>query len=198
MSAVVVQTSAAETSIYASLKGDLVQADGKKVKRFDETALAQTKYYAIYYSAEWCPPCRAFTPKLVNWYKEKKPNNPHFELIFVSSDQSEDAMAKYMKDDGMPWPALDFDKKRTNKTLTQYAGNGIPCLVLVDDQGKVLSHSYEGSKYVGPTKVLADIDKTLAENPASGDAKAAASTAAKPKVGSSSFDEAFKKKPAGQ
>src|SRR4051812_27138326 len=76
----------AEGSIYDSLKGDLVAVEGKRVKHFDETQLAGVKYYAIYYSASWCGPCRAFTPKLVQWYNEHKKNSPQFELIFVSSD----------------------------------------------------------------------------------------------------------------
>jgi len=189
--------SAAEGPVFSALKDDLVVADGKKLKKFDESALAQTKYYAIYYSAAWCGPCRAFTPDLVKWYKRNKNENPHFELIFVSSDRSEEDMAAYMKEDDMAWPALDFNKNKSNRTLTQYAGNGIPCLVFVDAEGKVLSDSYEGKSYVGPRKVLADMEKTLKGNPASAEAKAAVAGAAK-KKGGSSFDEFFKKKPAGQ
>ncbi len=186
---------AAETAIFPSLKGDLVSLQGGKVKKFDDAALAETKYYAIYYSAEWCPPCRAFTPKLVTWYNANKKANPHFELIFVSSDQSEQDMEKYITGDKMPWPALGFSKKKSNRTLTQFSGPGIPCLVFVDAQGKVLSDSYAGKNYLGPTKVLADIETTLKANPASASAAAAGAGAGKT-TGSSSFDEAFKKKSA--
>jgi len=144
--------SAAEGPVFSALKDDLVVADGKKLKKFDESALAQTKYYAIYYSAAWCGPCRAFTPDLVKWYKRNKNENPHFELIFVSSDRSEEDMAAYMKEDDMAWPALDFNKNKSNRTLTQYAGNGIPCLVFVDAEGKVLSDSYEAKATSGRAK----------------------------------------------
>lgn len=186
--------SAAESSIYSSIKGDLVASGGKKLKRFDDAALAPVKYYGIYYSASWCGPCRAFTPELVSWYKKTKRKNPHFELIFVSNDRSEDAMAAYMKDDKMEWPALDFSKKASNRALTKYAGPGIPCLVLIDQDGKVLSNSYEGGKYVGPRKVLEDIDKTLKSNPASAEAVAAAASGTK-STGGGSFDDFFKKTP---
>lgn len=190
---------AAESAIYSSLSGDLVSLQGGKVKKFDQTPLASTKYYAIYYSAEWCPPCRAFTPDLVKWYNQTKPENPQFELIFVSSDNSEAEMEKYITGDKMPWPALDFKKKRSNQKLTQFAGKGIPCLVLVDAEGKVLSNSYEGATYVGPRKVLKDIDKTLQENPATPEEKAAAAAraaATKSAAASSNFEQLFKKKPA--
>src|SRR5215213_3757856 len=86
---------AAESPIFPALSGDLVSLQGGKVKKFDEAPLAQTKYFAIYYSAEWCPPCRAFTPDLVKWYERTKTENPQFELIFVSSDRSSDEMEKY-------------------------------------------------------------------------------------------------------
>jgi len=163
-------------SLATDLKGDLVALDGKKMKRFDDTKLADTKYVAVYYSAHWCPPCRTFTPELVKWYNATKPANPHFELIFVSSDRSEKDMESYMAGEQMPWPALKFIKKQTDKTLRPHAGRGIPCLVLLDATGKVLSHSYEGSTYVGPTKVMRDIDATLKANPAT----AAATLSAKP------------------
>jgi nucleoredoxin len=157
---------AAPKNIAAGLKGDLVALEGKKVKRYDDTKLADKKYIAVYFSAHWCPPCRAFTPELVKWYNATKPANPHFELIFVSSDNTEKDMESYMAGEQMPWPALKFTKKKGDKTLVPYAGPGIPCLVLLDPTGKVLSHSYEGKTYVGPTKVMRDIDATLKANPA--------------------------------
>lgn len=193
------ETAVAGSPVFASLKGDLVVSGGKQLKKFDEAPLAGTKYYALYYSAAWCGPCRAFTPDLVKWYKRNKNKNPHFELIFVSSDKSEEEMAGYMKEDDMPWPALDYAKKSSKSALTKYGGRGIPNLVLIDDQGTVLSQSYEGQNYVGPRKVLEDIEKTLKSNPASADAKdAAAKSTSSSKPGNSSFDEFFKKKPAAQ
>jgi len=146
--------------IAPSLKGDLVAVNGKDVGSFDDSALNNAKYFAVYFSAEWCGPCRAFTPELVKWYNRKKPKHPEFELIFVSSDRDEASMQKYMTGDKMPWPAVTFAKARTNP-LRKYAGPGIPCLVFIDADGKVLSHSFEGSNYVGPDKVLKDIDRAL-------------------------------------
>ena len=185
-------------SIYSSLRGgDLVSLQGKNLHRFDETQLANTRYFAIYYSASWCGPCRAFTPELVKFYDGIKPNNPQFELIFVSRDESPVAMENYMKADQMNWPALAFTKLRTHKTLGRYAGNGIPCLVLVDSQGVVLSHSYVNKTYVGPSKVMDDIQKILAANPPTPAELASAKAAAQPTPGSpsgSNFDELFKKR----
>ncbi len=63
----------------------------------------------------------------------------------------------------MPWPAVSFRSVDRLKEITKYSGSGIPCLVLVDREGKVLSDSYEGKTYVGPTKVMNDMGKLAAK-----------------------------------
>ena len=151
--------------ILQMVKGDLVFLDGSKFSNFDEQKLAPVRYYAIYYSASWCGPCRRFTPDLVKFYNEFKPAHPNFELIFVSSDEDEPSMLQYMQGDTMPWPAVRFsaiprnnEGKRVRSDISQYAGNGIPDLVLVDAiDGSVMSDSYNGQQYLGPRKVLRDI-----------------------------------------
>ena len=160
----------AENTVYPAVKDWLVKSKGKDVETFDAASLQNAKYIAVYYSASWCGPCRAFTPDLVKWYKKNKAKNPHFELIFVSSDRSAKDMAAYMKDDDMEWPALAYDKKKdpNASAVTKYSGRGIPCLVFIDETGKVLSDSYVDGKYVGPRKVLEDIEKVLKDNPATG------------------------------
>lgn len=214
--AALLANAAVASPIADSLKGDLVALRGKRAARFDDASLANTKYFAVYYSASWCGPCRAFTPKLVEWYNKNKPAHPDFELIFVSSDQGEPEMEAYMAGDKMPWPALKFTKKAANKSVTKYAGPGIPCLVFLDADGKVLSDSYVSGSYVGPNKVLADIEKTLGTSPApaapaapaagagtsatsglggSGLGVGTAGTPPKPKSAQgSNFDDFFKKK----
>ena len=119
-------------------------------------ALEGKRHFAFYYSAHWCPPCRAFTPKLVAFYQSFAASHPDFELVFVSSDHSEADMRKYMQEAGMPWPAVPFAKVKTAH-LPRSTGNGIPCLVLADADGRVLADSYAGATYLGPGKVLKDI-----------------------------------------
>ena len=72
------------------------------------------KVLGIYFSAHWCPPCRSFTPQLVQWYKNFKagPNGEKFDLVFVSSDKDEGSFKEYFKE--MPWFAVPYaarDKK---------------------------------------------------------------------------------------
>jgi len=62
----------------------------------------------------------------------------------------------------MPWPAIDFPKVAGKEGIRKYAGAGIPCLVVVDQNGAVVSDSFVDKKYVGPQKVLADLDAIFA------------------------------------
>lgn len=145
------------SALTEALKGKLVALDGRRVGRYEMAE--EPKHYAFYFSAHWCPPCRAFTPKLVEFYNAQEGRKKDFEIIFVSRDNDEDAFEEYIKGDKMPWPAVSFRNVERLKAVTKYAGSGIPCLVLVDREGKVLSDSYQGKTYLGPTKVMNDIPK---------------------------------------
>ena len=154
---------AAVNKIYPLLKGDLVHWHNGSLARFDDAPLEKKKLYALYFSAHWCGPCRKFTPQLVDFYNRVAPQHPDFELIFVSKDRQPFNMETYMKEANMPWPAIDFTKVASKEALNRYEGKGIPCLVLMDASGKVISDSYEGDKYLGPAKVVADIETIFAQ-----------------------------------
>jgi nucleoredoxin len=146
------------------LAGKLVRFANGSLEPVDAAKLAGVKYYGLYYSASWCGPCRQFTPEFIKVYKMMKQQYPEFEVVFVSADHSAGDMKGYMRDDGMPWLALKYDEAQREGELTRYCGPGIPCLVLVDPQGRVLSDSFEGDNYVGPGKVLQDATRLLAAN----------------------------------
>ncbi len=152
-----------EAAIPKALDGKLVKFDGKKLASFDlaESEDGAPDFYAVYYSASWCGPCKAFTPDLVKFYKAQKRRTPNFEIIFVSSDRSEEDMEAYMDEDKMEWPALEFKEKAKTKEITKYAGRGIPCLVVIDPAGEVLSDSYVDGQYRGPRAVLKELEDML-------------------------------------
>ena len=140
----------------------MVMGDDGSPHGFDETKLTGVKYWAFYYSASWCPPCRAFTPDLVSFYRDFKPSHPNFELIFVNDDQSDGDMINYMKGDNMTWPAIwyaDIDKPELE--AKKYCGRGIPCLVLVGADGNVLADTYQNGEYTDPHHVIDDIQQIV-------------------------------------
>jgi len=64
----------------------------------------------LYFSAHWCPPCRGFTPELDKFYKQiKKKVGDMFEIVFVSSDRSEEEWKNYFAE--MPWLAIPFSAR---------------------------------------------------------------------------------------
>jgi nucleoredoxin len=149
--------------IYEAVKGDLVRNTDSGVVKFEDESLASKKLIGLYFSAHWCGPCRKFTPELVDYYKRVTPQHSEFEVIFVSSDRSNYAMQNYMREANMPWPAIDYQKLEGKEAIKKYAGSGIPCLVLLDSTGKVISDSFAGKEYLGPGKVLADLDAIFAK-----------------------------------
>jgi len=155
---------AATTSSFLAKFSDhlmVLGADGQP-KAFDNAKLSGIQYVAFYYSASWCPPCRAFTPSLVQFYNQFKPSHPNFELIFVNHDRSDGDMLSYMKGDAMPWPAVWFaDLQNGDLNPNQFCGRGIPDLVLVDANGSVLSDSFSWGSYLGPQHVVEDIQRMV-------------------------------------
>ena len=72
----------------AALKGVLgpkiLNKSGQEVAI--ESLCGEGKQIGLYFSAHWCPPCRGFTPKLVEWYNTNKAER-NLEIIFVSLDR---------------------------------------------------------------------------------------------------------------
>jgi nucleoredoxin len=140
--------------MVGALAADLADAHGTPAPA---RALAGAERVLVYFSANWCPPCRAFTPELVAYYHAHG-GGKAFQLLFVSNDQSAGAMRAYMREDDMPWWGVRFGSESARALRKAYAGDGIPCLVLLDGEGRVLADSYVGGRYVGPRAVLAAFD----------------------------------------
>jgi len=101
-------------------------------------ALKGKKRVAIYFSAHWCPPCRGFTPKLAERYKELVGKGEDFEVVFVSSDKDEAAFSEYYA--SMPWLALPFaDREAKAKLSKKFKVSGIPALIILDEQGEIIN-----------------------------------------------------------
>lgn len=117
------------------LKGkNLVKADGSSQSA--DAALAGKSVILIYFSAHWCPPCRGFTPKLAQYYKDGLKDK--MEIIFVSSDRDEASFKEYFGE--MPWLALPFDKRTEKNTLSKIMGvGGIPSFAVVNTDGTIIT-----------------------------------------------------------
>jgi thiol-disulfide isomerase/thioredoxin len=153
---------AAQSGIAALVRGELVSSRDGVLHPYLDAEFEKKKVIGLYFSAHWCVPCRKFTPTLVAFYNKYAAAHPEFEILFVSNDKTAPAMEGYMREVQMPWPALSFDKVSGNAALNKYAGSGIPCLVVVDENGKVISDTYAGKNFRGPEAVLADLEQMFA------------------------------------
>lgn len=95
------------------------------------------KKVALYFSALWCGPCQRFTPTLAEVYSKLFPKGD-FEVIFVSGDEDEGSFNGYFSK--MPWLAIPFSDSETRDHLDElFKVMGIPHLVILDENGKVLT-----------------------------------------------------------
>lgn len=115
------------------IKGKLLK-DGKEV---DSVQATQGKIIGLFFAAHWCPPCRAFTQELIRTYEKLKASGKNFEVIFVSSDRSEDSFRSYANE--MPWLAVPFGDSRSQMLKNLFEVEAIPMLVMVDEQGDLIT-----------------------------------------------------------
>lgn len=77
-----------------------------------------------YFSASWCAPCRAFTPKMNQWAEELK---GVVDFKFVSLDRDPEAAAAYASK--INFPAVPFDA--AGKLRDLYQVRSIPEVIMV-------------------------------------------------------------------
>ena len=111
--------------------------------------LSGKKTVLVYFSAHWCPPCRSFTPKLKNAYEtELKAGN--VEIIFVSSDQTEDAAFDYMVNDHGDYFMVPHNSEAANKLKSLCELSGIPTLSMFDgESGKLKNKEVDDAIHSG-------------------------------------------------
>lgn len=101
-----------------------------------ELAAIEGKIVGLYFSAHWCPPCRAFSPKLVEF---RNAHQKDFEVVFVSSDKSEEDQFTYMKEVNMPWPVVPYKSQPVQELKGKYGIRSIPTLIICSPKGKVIT-----------------------------------------------------------
>lgn len=115
------------------MAGPLVDKSGAEV---DAEAALAGKVTMVYFSAHWCPPCRGFTPVLVDAYNKLKAAGKAVECVFVSGDKDDKQFNEYL--DEMPWLAVPrSDAKRIAALNQVFEVDGIPSLIILDEQMQV-------------------------------------------------------------
>lgn len=141
------QVIAADQDWSKVFKEGLVDADGKPVA----ASTLKGKVVAVYFSAHWCPPCRGFTPKLVEFAKK---HGSKLGVVFVSRDNSKSEMVGYMKEARMPWPATPHRSASGEALEAKHGVNGIPTLLVFGKDGQLITRNGRN---------LAELEKILAK-----------------------------------
>ena len=114
--------------------GDLLDSEGQPADPAD----LEGKFIGLYFSASWCPPCRAFTPRLVEFADRLRAEGKPFALVLVGCDENRDAALEYMKSHDMTgWlvPPESDARKRLGRLLhVEY----IPKLVILDPGTRII------------------------------------------------------------
>jgi nucleoredoxin len=104
-----------------------------------------SKHLLLYFSAHWCPPCRRYTPELVEIYNQLTSAGTAMEVVFVSSDNSKEEFNEYLSE--MPWLAIPFEEAEAKNKLSKlFEVSGIPALVVLGPKVRkkdANTHTYE-------------------------------------------------------
>ncbi len=131
-----------------SLPGNPMEIKGTLLsgKAFDQKSLAG-KVVLVDFWATWCGPCIAEIPNVLEQYE--KYHDKGFEVVGVSLDQDREALEKFVAEQKIPWPIL-FEKPEgegwQHPLATFYGITGIPTVVLIGRDGKVITLDARGEK----------------------------------------------------
>lgn len=90
----------------------------------------------LYFSANWCRPCKIFTPQLVHLYNTLNSTGKKLEIIFVSFDRDENGFREHFK--CMPWLAVPFNVGIRRRLCELYHANCIPSLIPLNLNGGLI------------------------------------------------------------
>ncbi|BBG95373.1 protein kinase C-like zinc finger protein [Prunus dulcis] len=91
------------------------------------------KTVCLFFSANWCRPCKALTPQLVRLYDVLKMEGKEIEIIFVSFDRDEEKFNEHFK--CMPWLTIPFYANLHKRLSDLYHVDRIPSLISLSSDG---------------------------------------------------------------
>ncbi len=110
------------------------------------------KYTMVDFWASWCGPCRAAIPHVRELHEKY---GDKLNIIAASVDEDDAAWRKAMDQEKMAWTQLRVLKENFKDVTTAYHFSGIPFMVLVDGDGKIVFAGHD------PVKVSDILSKAL-------------------------------------
>lgn len=122
-----------EFDYTTELNKDFRTAYGKSA---NSKEVLKDKTILLYFTASWCPPCRAFTPILVKFAKKHADN---IVVVVVSEDRNKKDAIKYMRHKRAKAFYMIPPGKQAAKLSEKFGITGIPSVVVISKNGAILS-----------------------------------------------------------
>jgi thiol-disulfide isomerase/thioredoxin len=145
--------------VAEALGSVLVDVDGRPVH---DDHLGEKTLFALYFGANWCAPCHAFSPALGAFMRDALPKHPELAAAFLSNDNDFSQSQAYLRSANLPFPGVPLNVWKNSPFLSAYTGI-LPHLVIVDRFGRVLAVNADtgGNMHEDPELPLAALGKLL-------------------------------------
>jgi len=143
----------ARTVIGTELDLKFTAIDGREV----DVSQMRGKVVLVDFWATWCGPCIAELPNLKSVYDRY--HDKGFEVIAISLDSQRDRqkLLDFCKENNLPWPQHFDGKGWANEFAEKYAIRGIPAMLLVDQDGRLVSTNARGARLESEVKRLLNL-----------------------------------------
>ncbi|SMO83477.1 Thiol-disulfide isomerase or thioredoxin [Saccharicrinis carchari] len=101
------------------------------------------KLLIIDFWASWCGPCRTEIPHLKEVYEKYRSKG--VEMLSVSIDKKEKDWRKALGEENMAWAQV-LAPNAGKQTMKDYQFSGIPFIIILDKQGKIVAKNLRGEK----------------------------------------------------
>jgi len=130
-------------------------------EKFDWSKYAG-KVVLVDFWATWCGPCVGEIPSMKKCYELY--HDKGFDIVGLSCDRNLADLEKFVKEKEIPW-AIVYGDGKPSPTVSYYGIMGIPTMILVGKDGKVVSLSARGEdlkkeleKLLGPVEEKKDAE----------------------------------------